>query len=119
MPTSPAQPDPHPEVVHNAAVSRYEITLSDGGNPALLEYHLRPGGDGQPDIVTFTHTYVPPSLRGRGVAERLVRTALADAREAGARIVPVCSYVARFIEQHHEFADLLHTPPSPPPTPPA
>jgi predicted GNAT family acetyltransferase len=55
----------------------------------------------------FTHTVVPPELRGRGIAEALVRAALADARAAGRKVVPACSYVARFMERHREFGDLL------------
>jgi predicted GNAT family acetyltransferase len=50
---------------------------------------------------------VPPELRGRGIAEQLVRAALADARTAGNKVVPACSYVAKFIERHHEYQDLL------------
>jgi len=55
----------------------------------------------------FTHTVVPPELRGRGIAEKLVRTALAEARAAGRKVVPQCSYVARFIERHTEFTGLF------------
>lgn len=57
--------------------------------------------------MVFTHTLVPPELRGRGVAEKLVRAALAEARARGCRVVPQCSYVARFIERHAEYQDLL------------
>ncbi len=55
----------------------------------------------------FTHTFVPPEARGRGIAEALVRFALEDARAHGLRVVPACSYVARFIQQNREFADLV------------
>lgn len=54
-----------------------------------------------------THTFVPPELRGRGLAEQLVRAALAEARTKGWRVVPACSYVAAFIERHPEYRDLL------------
>lgn len=72
--------------------------------------------DGQLSICTYelagtrmvlTHTVVPPAVRGRGIAEQLVRVALADARAAGRRVVPACSYVARFIARHEEFQDLV------------
>jgi len=58
-------------------------------------------------VVTITHTFVPVELRGHGAAEKLVRAALAEARTAGQTIVPQCSYVARFIERHPEFQDLV------------
>lgn len=33
--------------------------------------------------------------------------ALADTRTAGLRIVPVCPYVAKYVQTHHEVDDLL------------
>ena len=36
-----------------------------------------------------------------------MRAALADARAAGRKVVPACSYVAKFIERHREYQDLL------------
>ena len=53
-----------------------------------------------------THTFVPPALRGQGLAEQLVQAALAEARANGWRVVPACSYVAVFIERHPEYRDL-------------
>ncbi len=88
-----------PEVRHNAAAHRYEMTLE--GHLSVCEYEIAG------DRITFTHTLVPPELRGRGVAEKLVRAALADARMAGRKVVPACSYVAKFIERHKEYQDML------------
>ncbi len=88
-----------PTVRHLVDERRYEI----GASPltAVLEYE-KAG-----DRITITHTFVPPALRGQGLAEALVRTALADARAAGYKVVPACSYVARFIERHQEYQPLL------------
>ncbi|MBP6506669.1 MAG: N-acetyltransferase [Opitutaceae bacterium] len=88
-----------PLVGHNAALHRYETTVD--GHLAIAEYIL----DG--DRMTFTHTFVPPELRGRGIAELLVRTALDAARESHRRVVPHCSYVARFIDRHTDYQSLL------------
>lgn len=85
-------------VRHNPGVQRYEAVVD--GHLSVCEYEL----DGARMI--FTHTLVPPELRGRGIAEQLVRTALTEARAAGRKVVPACSYVARFIERHREFHDL-------------
>ncbi|MCC6415080.1 MAG: N-acetyltransferase [Opitutaceae bacterium] len=87
-----------PAVQHHAAPRRYTVE-ADGGT-AFLEYELEGA------VMTFTHTFVPPELRGRGLAEILVRRALADARDANRRVVPQCSYVARFIARHAEFQPL-------------
>ena len=86
-------------VKHNATLHRYE-TLIDG-HLAIAEYTLAG------DRLILTHTFVPPELRGRGVAEALVRTALDAARADGHRVVPQCTYVARFIERHAEYQPLL------------
>jgi predicted GNAT family acetyltransferase len=88
-----------PEVVHHAAAHRYELTVD--GHLCVCAYELASGR------MVFTHTVVPPELRGRGLAEQLVRAALADARAAGRQVAPACSYVAKFIGRHAEYQDLL------------
>jgi predicted GNAT family acetyltransferase len=87
------------QVTHNAAAHRYEAVVD--GHLSICEYEL---ADAR---MVFTHTVVPGELRGRGIAEKLVRAALADARAAGHKVVPACSYVAKFIERHQEYQDLL------------
>ncbi|MDQ5980583.1 MAG: uncharacterized protein QG602_3560 [Verrucomicrobiota bacterium] len=86
-------------VRHNLSAHRYEAVVD--GHLSVCEYEDAAGSR------VFTHTLVPPELRGRGIAEQLVRTALAEARAAGLKVVPACSYVARFIERHGEYRDLL------------
>ena len=94
------QPIPSPIAVqHNVAESRFE-TMVDG-HLAVAEYQL------DCDRMIFTHTFVPPELRGRGIAEKLVRPALELARAERRRVVPACSYVATFIERNPEFKELL------------
>ncbi len=88
-----------PAVVHNPAENRYEIALE--GHLAVAEYVM----DGGKQVLT--HTLVPAELRGRGLAEALVRTALNDARAAGRRVVPQCSYVERFMQRNKEYQSLL------------
>lgn len=58
------------------------------------------------------HTFVPPAMRGQGVAQKLVEALVADAREQGFKIVPQCSYVEALFRRHPEWADLLATPDS-------
>jgi predicted GNAT family acetyltransferase len=87
------------EVRHNAAAKRYEAMVD--GHLSVCDYALAG------DSMIFTHTFVPPELRGRGIAEKLVRAALADARAAGRKVEPACSYVAVFIQRNKEYQDLL------------
>lgn len=88
-----------PAVIHHRPAHRYEVRVD--GHLSVCEYEDVEGRR------VFTHTLVPPELRGRGIAEQLVRAALADARADGRKVVPACSYVARFIERHREYHDLL------------
>lgn len=88
------------EVVHNnRAEARYELEVD--GEAAIAAYHPRGGA------IAFTHTQVPPTLEGRGIASRLIKGALADVRAQGLKVVPLCSFVAAYIERHPEEQDLL------------
>ena len=86
-------------VRNNPAQSRYEMNV-DGGT-ALALYQSAPGK------VLIYHTEVPSQLRGRGMGAKLMRGVLADIRANNLKVVPRCSYVARFMREHPEFADLL------------
>ncbi|MFI5357842.1 MAG: GNAT family N-acetyltransferase [Opitutales bacterium] len=88
-----------PAVTHHAAARRFEIKIADA--LAVAEYELAG------HRMILTHTLVPPELRGRGLAEQLVRTALAEAASRQLRVVPQCSYVATFIQRHPEFQHLV------------
>jgi predicted GNAT family acetyltransferase len=52
------------------------------------------------------HTFVPPELRGKGVAMQLVEALVADARAQGFTIEPRCSYVEAAFRRHPEWADV-------------
>lgn len=86
-------------VRRNEAASRYEAVL-DGDVVGFADY--RPGAGGS---VVITHTEA--SLEGRGIGGLLARSALDDLRERGLRVVPQCPFVARYIDRHPEYADLL------------
>jgi len=89
-----------PEVRHNAARSRYEITL-DGRLAGFADYRA----DG--DTIVFPHTEIEPSMRNQGLGAELVRGALDDVRARGRTVVAQCWYVAEFIDQHPEYAALI------------
>ncbi|HEY9175495.1 MAG TPA: GNAT family N-acetyltransferase [Verrucomicrobiae bacterium] len=87
-------------VVHNVSLRRFEDQTSDAPW-SFLSYAF------EGDCVVFDHTFVPDGLRGRGIAAKLARAALEEARQRGWRVIPRCSYVAAFINRHPEFAGLL------------
>ncbi|WP_030869379.1 GNAT family N-acetyltransferase [Streptomyces sp. NRRL F-2747] len=88
-----------PVVRHADARHRYEI-LVDGDRAGLTAYRDRD------DRRVFFHTEIDDAHAGRGLAAVLVQQALDDVRASGLRIVPVCPYVAKFLTQHQEFADI-------------
>lgn len=61
------------------------------------------------DVVVLPHVEVDPSRRGHGLAADLVTYVLGELRGEGKRIVPRCPYVAGFIRQHPEYADMVAT----------
>jgi uncharacterized protein len=88
------------EVRHNPEQQRYELTV-DGELSGVADY--RPSGE----ALVFPHTEIHPTKRGRDLGARLVRAALDDVRERGERVIPTCWYVARFIDENPDYADLL------------
>jgi predicted GNAT family acetyltransferase len=85
----------------SGAKGRYALTMPDG-QEAYLTY-LRSGGD----HLLVDYTFVPPPYRGRGVAERLVRHLVDEARAQRAKITPLCGYVAAEFRRHKDWADVL------------
>jgi predicted GNAT family acetyltransferase len=92
-----------------------DLTITRHGTGAKGEYHAHVPGAAAIGRLTWVqngsvriadHTLVPPEIGGRGVAARLVEALVADAREHGFRIDPVCSYIAAAFNRHPEWADL-------------
>src|SRR2546430_17256654 len=78
----------------NPEAGRYEITRE--GRTAILAYRREAGA------IALVHTFVPPPLRARGLAKRLVAFALADARRRRGRGNSPCPFVQADIEEHPE-----------------
>ena len=101
MPFAPIIEDMNPTVIHNKELHRYEVWV-DEAKVGHADYSQQPGQ------IHFVHTEVDPSMQGKNIAAILMREAIADVRAAGkAKIVPVCSYVVRYMEKHPETHDLL------------
>ncbi len=87
------------QIRNNESESRFECDVD--GKLSVVEYEMAP------DKIIFTHTEVPEELAGRGIAQKLVTTALDHARKRKLRVVPLCSNVATYIERHPEYRDLV------------
>ena len=88
-------------VTDNPEESRYEARI-DGELAGVAEYHLTKSS------IVFTHTEVLDGHSGKGVGSSLARHALDDVRAKGDRdVVPVCSFMHGWIDDHAEYADLV------------
>lgn len=79
-------------VTHQPDQQRFVTVLE--GQESMLEYRLLPDHG-----IDFTHTFVPESLRGQGIAEKLVRTGIGWAREQGFEMTASCWYVSRILKR--------------------
>ena len=79
---------------------RFEIRVDDKV-VGLASYHVDNG------TMTLPHTEVDPSMGGRGLGTTLVAAVLAAARERNLHVLPYCSFVRRYIQQHPELVDLV------------
>jgi predicted GNAT family acetyltransferase len=57
--------------------------------------------------MTLPHTEVDPSVGGRGIGTTLVAGVLSAARERGLTVLPYCSFIRHYIQQHPEEIDLV------------
>lgn len=78
---------------------RYEAAVP--GGTAFIEYRLKPGR------IVLVHTEVPKESAGHGVGDQLVRFVLDDARARGLAVVPLCPFVAQWIERHPDYKNLV------------
>lgn len=89
------------EVQHDAAKHKFYITLPDG-QEALLQYHEERG------VIDLYHTYVPPQVRERGLAEKVVEAGFRYAEKQNLKVIPSCSYVSSvFLKKRKEFLPLV------------
>lgn len=58
-------------------------------------------------VLDYFSTYVPAGLRNRGIASVLVQFALEHARDHGYTVIPSCSYVREYVDQHGEWRDVV------------
>lgn len=84
------------KIVHNETNHSFETETN--GARSYLEYEIENDGDNKKML--FTHTFVAPEHRGRGIAAALVNDGLNYARQNGFEIVPVCSYVVSYLKRN-------------------
>ncbi len=91
------------------------ITLEDHGQKG--RYVLRPEGTDEEAELTYSrasdtliivdHTGVPEVFRGMGYGKLLAERVVADAREKGFKIVPLCPFFKAQAQRHPDWTDVI------------
>ena len=76
------------------------IYATDSSGKIIAEVTF-PTEDG---VSTIDHTFVDPSLRGQGVAGKLVKLAADHILAEGNRIAAICSYAVAWFKRHPEYS---------------
>lgn len=58
-------------------------------------------------VVVINHTMVNPSLRGQGIASKLMEAVVEVLKETNRKCRTSCSYAASWFEKHEEYKELL------------
>lgn len=59
------------------------------------------------DIVVVDHTYVDPSLRGKGVASELMTKVCEYVEKQGLKMIATCPYAVVWFKRHKDYKHLL------------
>ncbi|MEM1485919.1 GNAT family N-acetyltransferase [Oscillospiraceae bacterium PP1C4] len=79
------------------------IFMQDESDKLIAEVTF-PGYD---NVVTINHTFVDESLRGQGIAEKLMEAVAQKLRHEHKKAILTCSYAIKWFETHAEYADIL------------
>ncbi len=88
------------DIRDNAELHRYELPVAD--DVAVVTYNL------SGENLMITETLVPEALEGQGIASRLAKHVIADARARGLVILPVCPFFSAYFQKHPEHAEVVH-----------
>uniref|UniRef100_UPI003BAAE228 GNAT family N-acetyltransferase n=1 Tax=Stappia sp. TaxID=1870903 RepID=UPI003BAAE228 len=98
-------------------MSAADITITRETSETRGRYIARVTGHDETGELTFSissatlviadHTGVPDVFRGMGVGLALVERLVADAREQGFKIMPLCPFVNAQRKRHPEWADVF------------
>jgi len=84
----------------NPAEGRYELRIGDE-LIATAEYAVGPRS------VALTRIFTRPTHRGRGLAAEITEYAVNEVVASGRKVVPVCSYAAKWFDDHPERKEAL------------
>ncbi len=75
--------------------SKISIVDTDGKETAAITFP-----ETSPNVFDLNHTFVDDSLRGQGIAGKLVAMAISEIHRRGGTVTASCSYAEKWIEKH-------------------
>ncbi len=78
--------------------------IGENEETPIAEITFRRAGS---DTLIIDHTYVSETLRGQGIARKLLDRVVEYARKEQKKIIPVCSYAVKVMVGNPEFEDVL------------
>jgi predicted GNAT family acetyltransferase len=80
------------------------IYLEDELHHAIAEVTFP---DVKENVVNINHTYVDTSLRGQGIAGKLMEETVSQLKESNKKAQLSCSYALKWFEEHPQHSDVL------------
>jgi len=87
-------------IIHEPQNHRFTCTVET--RECMVEYEMK-----TPGTMDIYRTFVHADLRGKGIAEMLMKSASEYAKAQGIAVIPSCSYAVVFFKKHSEYASLL------------
>lgn len=88
------------QLIDNNEDHQYELHVEKG--IAKIEYIITKNEE-----IYLTHTEVPPAMEGKGIGSQLVEKALKNIEERKLTLVPLCPFVAGYIQKHPEWKRIV------------
>jgi len=80
----------------NFIKEKNRIYLKDDNDKVIAEINFERKGD----LYNIYHTFVDESLRGKGIASKLVKEAIDYIKEKNGKVIASCSYANKWLEKN-------------------
>lgn len=87
--------------VHDVPARNRFVILVDGAEAGYSAYRRVDGR------LVFDHTRIRDEYAGQGLGGMLLRGAMDQVRALGVRVVPICEFLAGWIDNHPDYRDLV------------
>lgn len=89
------------ELEHDEQTQRYILHLN-GNDYAYITYRI------EGNHIILTYSYVPPSYRGMGIGQKLVKDTLVEVEKLGYSISATCGYIYTVAKRDPYWKDKMN-----------